>query len=426
MKNIKTKNKNAITLIALVITIVIMLLLAAVAIQLTIGENGLIVKATQTKAEQAKAELYDTAKLEYLNLKTKAVTNNQPEPKAEAVLSETNFLSKYNIVDDNITNKKGEIIETKENLMKHIKNNESSSTSSEQLVLEITMTAPDFIEFYCTDFNSLIEIEFHDNLKENISALNVHSGPSTSKDYSIGKYILKLKGLNSNHLNGLKIFSNPGNTTIDILDWGKEPTKQTSISLYSVNKIVAPEPDYLTVNYYNGKFNSIPNNLFSKKSNNEIMSAFLYCNNITSIPEDLFKNCINAKQFISTFYICMNITNIPENIFKYNTNAEIFSKTFERFQGDSIPKDLFKYNIKLKKFENVFSRSNLKNIPENLFNNNNNINNLDYAFDHCTQLTNIPQKIINKALLANSHNQTFNGCTSASNYNSIPVELKLP
>ena len=106
MKNIKIKNKNAITLIALVITIVIMLLLAAVAIQLTIGENGLIVKATQAKAGQAKAELYDTAKLEYLNLKTRAVTNNQPEPKAEAVLSETNFLSKYNIVGDNITNKK--------------------------------------------------------------------------------------------------------------------------------------------------------------------------------------------------------------------------------------------------------------------------------------------------------------------------------
>lgn len=112
-RNRKTKNKNAITLIALVITIVIMLLLAAVAIQLTIGENGLIIKATKAKAEQAKSELYDTAKLEYLNLKTRAVTNNQPEPKVEAVLSETNFLSKYNIVDDNITNKNNEIIETK-------------------------------------------------------------------------------------------------------------------------------------------------------------------------------------------------------------------------------------------------------------------------------------------------------------------------
>ena len=397
-RNIKTKNKNAITLIALVITIVIMLLLAAVAIQLTIGENGLIVKATKAKAEQAKSELYDVAKLEYLNLKTIAVTNNQPEPKVEAVLSETNFLSKYNIVGDNITNKKGEIIETKENLMKYIKNNESSSTSSEQLVLEITMTAPDFIEFYCYDFDSLIEIEFHDNSKKTITALNVHSGASYSKDYSVGKYILKLKGLNSNHLNGLKIFSNPGNTTVDILDWGKEPNKQTSISLYSVNKIVAPEPDYLTVNYYNGKFNSIPNNLFSKKYNNEVMSAFLYCNNITSIPEDLFKNCVNAKYFYNTFFNCKNITSIPENIFKYNINAT--------------------------KFDNAFAESGITSIPENLFANNPNITAVNYLFRNCNHLSNIPQSIINKCMSIPSHSSVFAGCTSASNYSTLPTGLK--
>ena len=45
----KFKNKNAITLVALVITIIIMLLLAVVAIQMAIGENGLIAKATQAK-----------------------------------------------------------------------------------------------------------------------------------------------------------------------------------------------------------------------------------------------------------------------------------------------------------------------------------------------------------------------------------------
>ena len=80
------KNKNWITLIALVITIIIMLLLAAIAIQLTLGENGLISKANQAKIEQEKSELYDDAKLEYLNLKTKAIENSQPDPKAESIL----------------------------------------------------------------------------------------------------------------------------------------------------------------------------------------------------------------------------------------------------------------------------------------------------------------------------------------------------
>ena len=90
------KNKNGITLIALVITIIIMLLLAAIAIQLTLWENGLIAKANQAKIKQEKSELYDDAKLEYLNLKTKAIENNQPDPKSESILSEINFLNKYN------------------------------------------------------------------------------------------------------------------------------------------------------------------------------------------------------------------------------------------------------------------------------------------------------------------------------------------
>ena len=43
------KEKRGITLLALVITIIILLLLAAVAIQMAIGENGLIQKAEKTK-----------------------------------------------------------------------------------------------------------------------------------------------------------------------------------------------------------------------------------------------------------------------------------------------------------------------------------------------------------------------------------------
>ena len=71
------KKKKGITLIALVITIVIMLLLAGVAIQMTIGENGLISKTNQAKVEQAKSELYDSAKIEYLNMKLKTLENGQ-------------------------------------------------------------------------------------------------------------------------------------------------------------------------------------------------------------------------------------------------------------------------------------------------------------------------------------------------------------
>ena len=45
------QKKKGITLIALVITIVIMLLLAGVAIQMALGENGLITKSIVSKNE---------------------------------------------------------------------------------------------------------------------------------------------------------------------------------------------------------------------------------------------------------------------------------------------------------------------------------------------------------------------------------------
>ena len=400
----KLKNNKAITLLALVITIIIMLLLAAVAIQMTFGENGLIVKATQAKAEQAKAELYDIAKLEYLNLRTKAIENNQPEPTVESVLSESSFLNKYNIVGNNITNKSNKIIDTKDNLIKYIKNNEPHSSNSDQLILELNVISSGVLEFYCSDSDSSIEIEYHDNSKEIITSPGYHA-PSTTKNYNPGKYKLKLKGLNNNHLNGLSIISY-ADMNVDILDWGKAPNKQTGITLPNINNIISPEPDYLTVHYYQGKFNSIPNDLFSQKINNEIMSCFSYCDNITSIPEDLFKNCINAKEFDYTFAHCNNLKNIPENIFKYNTNVETFSRTFAGFSGSSIPENLFKYNTKVKTFDNVFYGTDFKTVPENLFKYNINVESFWQLFEN-SKLETVPENLFKYNTKATSFGMVF-------------------
>ena len=400
----KLKNNNAITLLALVITIIIMLLLAAIAIQLTLGENGLIYKSTQAKSQQAKSELYETAKLEYLNLRTNAITTNKETPKVESILTEPNFLNKYNVVGDNITNKNNEIIDTKDNLIKYIKNNEPHSSNSDQLILELNVTSSGILEFYCSDSDSSIEIEYHDNSKETITSPGYHA-PSTTKNYNPGKYKLKLKGLNNNHLNGLSIICY-SDMNIDILDWGKAPNKQTGITLSNINNIISPEPDYLTVHYYQGKFNSIPNDLFSQKINNEIMSCFSYCNNITSIPEDLFKNCTNAKKIEYTFGHCNNLKNIPENIFKYNINVETFSRTFAGFSGSSIPENLFKYNTKVKTFDNVFYGTDFKTVPENLFKYNINVESFWQLFEN-SKLETVPENLFKYNTKATSFGMVF-------------------
>ena len=115
------KKKNAIILLALVLTIVIMLLLAAIAIQMTFGENGLVVKSTQAQKEQAKAELYDTAKQSYTRLSLQAIENKMPKPGVEEVLTTEEFTAKYNVVGGNITDKKGTVIDTKEAVLDMLK-----------------------------------------------------------------------------------------------------------------------------------------------------------------------------------------------------------------------------------------------------------------------------------------------------------------
>ena len=107
----KIQKKRGITLVALVITIIILLLLAGVAIQIAIGENGLIPKSIKAQKEQAKAELHETVKLNYLSLNSKALENGQNSPAYELAFSGT----------DNIVDKKGTIIDTKENTINAIK-----------------------------------------------------------------------------------------------------------------------------------------------------------------------------------------------------------------------------------------------------------------------------------------------------------------
>jgi type II secretory pathway pseudopilin PulG len=64
------RNQKGITLIALVITIIVLLILAGVTIAMLSGENGILSRATTTKAENAKAQGNEQAKLAYMTVRT--------------------------------------------------------------------------------------------------------------------------------------------------------------------------------------------------------------------------------------------------------------------------------------------------------------------------------------------------------------------
>ena len=65
------KNNKGITLIALVITIVILIILAGVAINLTLGENGILKKAENAREEYKYAQAREKLELEILEVQTK-------------------------------------------------------------------------------------------------------------------------------------------------------------------------------------------------------------------------------------------------------------------------------------------------------------------------------------------------------------------
>ena len=141
--NIKT-NKG-ITLIALVITIIVMLLMASVAIQMSLGKDGLITKANKARIEQARTELLEEGKMQALNYSLR----NNLEGKNDNILNNLYtskwFTEKYEIHDGNVNiydkNLKKNIItkidfeESMKNKKDDSKNGKGTSVSQPSLII---------------------------------------------------------------------------------------------------------------------------------------------------------------------------------------------------------------------------------------------------------------------------------------------------
>ena len=442
MKN--RKKKNAITLLALVITIVIMLLLAGVAIQMTMGENGLIAKSKEAQKAQAKAELYDTAKLSYANLKAKSLEDGQPSPQAELALSTTEFTNKYNIVGDDITDKKGNVIETKANVLNVLQGTVAGGFSpgtstgtttpavyktvggvpileddKDKLILKLIAKSDTIVSFGGIGDSFLsrispIDVDYGNGEKGKITDLyNIFD-----KQYNRGEYILKLKNIKDFEL------KYNGDFEIEILQWGKilEKDEKNIIKIPNVSKIYEPEPDKIPIEYINIKLTEIPEWLFSKKVTSTVMSKFGSNNSIVSIPEELFKNNVNVISFDSVFRGCSGITSIPEGLFKNNVNIVSFDSVFSGCSGiTSIPEGLFNNNVNVTNFRDAFRGCNgITSIPEGLFKNNANVIYFTNIFFGCSRLTRIPVRLFYNNVNVKEFNGAFENCSGIT---SIPEGL---
>ena len=190
------KKKRGVTLLALVITIVIMLLLAAIVIQMALGENGLVAKSIQARKEQAKAELYETAKLSYINLKSKALENGQPVPETHLALSTIEFRDRYDIVGDNVVDKKGTVVDTKENLLNELKGvSPIVAPTWPKLVAGVTIPEEDkektIIKVRVLGTNAKIRFDKHMRIDYGDGTTKI-PGTAETKEFNSGEYIIKI------------------------------------------------------------------------------------------------------------------------------------------------------------------------------------------------------------------------------------------
>ena len=206
----------------------------------------------------------------------------------------------------------------------------------------------------------------------------ITSSAGSSKIYNnVGEYIVKVENVKDFTIFDSEAFTNK-QFEVEILQWGKirENNEENRVSFYNVKKIYEPEPDKIPIEYYLAEFTEIPEWLFDKKVRSTVMSTFENCTGLTSIPEGLFKNNVNAISFNNTFGGCIGLKSIPEKLFKYNTNT----------------------------------------------------NNFSWTFRGCSMLNNIPDEIIEAAKELKTRGGDvlgmFMNCTSASNYNSLPDYMK--
>ena len=448
----KKEKNTGITLIALVITIVIMLLLAGVALQIAMGENGLISKSVQAQKEQAKAELYETAKLSYATLNAKALENGQPSPQVELALSTTQFRDRYDILGDDITDKNGNVIDTKANVLNSIKGGTSGSTvqgasgeseismkgeyvekpwpkkvagvtileeDKDKMILKLKVKKNIQVEFgegdpYLRTANP-IEIDYGTGEKGQINDLFT----GVRKEYNPGEYIIKIKNISDFSIRRNQYYE------IEILQWGKilEKNENNYIRIPNVSKVYEPEPDKIPIRYVESEFTEIPEWLFSKKVTSTNMSEFYKNDKLTTIPENLFKHNVNVTNFVGTFFVCKGLTTIPEELFKHNVNVRIFENTFTGCTGlTTIPEGIFKYNVNVIEFRKTFGGCvGLISIPENLFKHNNLWEtNFIGTFDGCTGLTTIPENLFKYNVKTRNMAYVFQNCTGLI---SIPENL---
>ena len=263
-------------------------------------------------------------------------------PDVEETLSTPKFLESYNIIGSNIVDKKGNVIENKEDVIKKLKNEYNDLGSKvisgvtikqedkEKMIIKLIVKDRKanlrFCRYVAESFGPLKPLTIDFGTGEISDQIHFYYGEL--REYEVGEYILKMTNTSFFSIEA------PDNIELEILQWGiidrnEDHYGPYTIELPYVKKIYEPEPDNVPITYVNAIFKEIPKDLFSKKKRCKESSIFWGCSNITEIPENLYDNCLGLESMERAFIGCDGLKHIPIKIINKAISLSNNSKAFQ-------------------------------------------------------------------------------------------------
>lgn len=160
---------------------------------------------------------------------------------------------------------------------------------------------------------------------------------------------------------------------------------------------------------------SVPGDLFNDcVTITEFTSVFEGCENLTTVNSAIFSNCAAATSFTRTFALCAKLKTLNEALFAGNTNVLSFTETFYGCDFlESIPANLFTSNTKVTSFNNTFENClSLSKVLAGLFKNNKSVTSFSGTFKGCINLTSVATNVFVNCLKVTDFSDLFNGCVS--------------
>lgn len=240
---------------------------------------------------------------------------------------------------------------------------------------------------FVADMRGTFEIDWGDGVSETIS--NAGSGGITHDYPALGEYVITI---------------DEGITYLGQGSW-------TQNGLRAVTELLSPLPASLkTISYAFSQCNeltSIPSDLFSRCTVLKTVKGCFSKSPVTTIPSGLFDNCVSVTSFESCFANCTRLTAIPAGLFDNCLKVTAFNNCFLGCSLiTAIPAGLFDGCPEALTFTSCFkSCKKLTTIPGQLFQNQAKAYSFSSCFASCVKLVSLPADL-------------FEGCVAAANFDS--------